>query len=320
MRPQAPVSALAAGLLLLLSSVAGSLRAQALPFHTSTGVTAGFQENAARGFVTVLGRSGHLRDGREVTDPMDRDVDALGVVGGAILGGFTPYWTYRVIVPWMRKSMDFTTSDGVRRHFDASGVGDAILQSKWIFLRENRLRGTTRVGIRGRLTVPLGETEAKLPGGEVAPRPLQVGNGSWDFEPTAVFTWTQGRWGVHANTGWRFNTADGGFEAGDVLGYDAAVGLRLLPRVYQSLTDPTLGAYLELNGRVAGEVEVAGTENPDSGGHLLFLSPDLQWIPTPWLLFEGSVQVPVVQGLNGVQLEHEIRFQLGSRVRFSVFR
>lgn len=304
----------------LFVCAAGDLRAQALPFHTSTGITAGFQENAARSFVTFRGRSGLVRDGTEIDDPMDRDVDALGVVSGAIVGGFTPYWTYRVIVPWVRKSMDFTTPDGVREHFDASGIGDAVLQSKWIFFRENRLRGTTRLGIQGRLTVPLRDTEARLPTGEVAPRPLQVGNGSWDVEPALVFTRTSRRLGIHANVGWRVNTADEGFEAGDAFRYDAAVGFRFVPWVYERLKDQTLVAYLELNGQVSQEDEIRGIENPDSGGHTLFLSPDLQWIPTPWLLFEGSVQVPVVQELNGIQLEQETRFQLGTRVRFSVFR
>lgn len=298
----------------------GSLRAQALPFHTATGVTAGFNENAARSFLTFGGRSGLVRDGTEIMDPMDRDVDALGVVTGAIVGGFTPYWTYRVIVPWVRKSMDFTTPDGRRARFEASGVGDAILQSKWVFLRSNRVQGTTRLGLRGRVTVPLGETDARLPTGETAPRPLQVGSGSWDVEPTLVFTTIRRRLGLHANAGWRFNTEDEGFEAGDVFRYDTAVGFRFLPRVYEGLADQTLVAYLELNGRVSREDRIGGVEDPNSGGHLVFLSPDLQWIPTPWLLFETSLQVPVLQDLNGTQLEHETRFQLGTRVRFSVFR
>lgn len=294
--------------------------AQALPFHTSTGITAGFNENAARSFVTFLGRSGLVRDGTEIADPMDRDIDVFGVVNGAILGGFTPYWTYRVIVPWVDKSMDFTAPNGGRTHFGASGVGDAILQSKWIFFRSNQLRGTTRLGIQGRVTVPLGETDATLPGGEVAPRPLQVGTGSWDVEPTLIFTKTQGRLGFHANAGWRFNAEDEGFETGDMFSYDAAVGFRFVPWTYESLTDQSMVAYLELNGEVSREDEIDGLENPSSGGHVLFLSPDLQWIPTPWLLFEGSVQVPVVQDLNGAQLEHETRFQLGARFRFSFLR
>lgn len=314
MRTVLPVAAMVA------MAASGSLRAQALPFHTSTGITAGFNENAARSFVTVFGRSGLARDGREIKDPADRDVDAVGVVTGAILGGFTPHWTYRVIVPWMRTTVDFTTSDGRRARFETSGVGDAILQSKWVFLRSDRVQGTTRLGVRGRLIVPLGETDARLPSGEVAPRPLQVGDGSWDVEPTLVFTTIGRRLGFHVNAGWRFNTEDGGFESGDVFRYDAAVGFRFLPWVYERLADQSLIAYLELNGRVSREDRIGGVEDPDSGGHLLFLSPDLQWVPTPWLLFEGSVQIPVLQELGGTQLEHDTRLQVGTRVRFSVFR
>lgn len=321
-RPRVRALALAPGLVLAVGLVTGSTsaEAQALPSHTSTGVTAGFNENAARSFVAFLGRSGLVRDGTEVADSMARDVDALGVVNGAILGGFTPYWTYRVIVPWVRKSMDFTAPDGRRVRFATSGVGDAILQSKWIFVRSNRLRGTTRLGLQARVTVPLGGTDATLPTGAVAPRPLQVGSGSWDLEPTLVLTGIRGRWGVHANAGWRFNTQGEGFEAGDAFGYDAAVGFRFHPWIYESLADPSLVAYLELNGEVSQKDEIDGLENPNSGGHVLFLSPDLQWIPTPWLLFEGSVQIPVVQDLNGAQLEHDIRFQLGTRFRFSFLR
>lgn len=219
-----------APLLLALSAAAaapGAASGQALPSHTATGITAGFGENAGRGFVRLLGRGGLVRDGASIEDPMEREVDGLAVAGGAILGGFTPYWTNRVIVPWVRKSMEFTAPDGRRLHYDASGVAEAILQSKWMFFRENRVQGTTRLGIQGRLFAPLGETEASLPTGEL---------------------------------------------------------------------------------------------DPNSGGHLLFLSPDLQWIPSPWLLFEGSVQIPVAQDLNGAQLEHETRLQLGTRLRFSVFR
>ena len=313
------VAPLVAVALVLLTPVPAT--SQALPFHAPTGITAGFNENAARHFVTVLGRSGLVRDGETIADPMERDVSGLAVVNGAILGGFTPLWTFRVIVPWVRKTLDLTAPEGRRASFETSGVGDAFAQTKWIFYRNDRPGATTRLGIQGRLKLPLGSTDAHLPSGEVAPRPLQVGTGSWDFEPTLLLTaTTPGRWGLHGDAGWRFNGRDEGFAAGDLFLYDLALGFRLHPEVFRSMSDQTVVAYLELNGEVAGRDEVGGAENPDSGGQVLFLSPDLQWVVTPWLLFEASVQVPVVQDLNGSQLEHETRFQLGTRYRFSVFR
>lgn len=293
---------------------------QALPFHTTSGITAGFQENAGRAFVSFLGRSGLVSEGEEIPDPMGREIDAFAAVAGVIPFSLTPRWTFRAVVPFVAKGMDFAGPGGEPLEFDASGIGDALIDTKWIFFSDNRPQASTRIGLQAGVKVPLGETDARLPDGEVAPRPLQVGTGSWDFPVELVFTDMEGRWGFHTNAGWRFNTEDDGFEAGDVFTYDAAVGFRFVPWVYESLTDQTVVAYLELNGEVARRDEVGGMKNPDSGGHLLFLSPDLQWIPTPWLLFEGSVQIPIVQELNGTQLEHDVRFQLGTRFRFSVFR
>lgn len=292
---------------------------QALPFHTDTGITTGFQENAGRGFVSFLGRRGLLVDGDEAEDPARRELDAFAVVGGTIPVTFTPLWTARVVVPFVHKSLEFD-ADGGRLDFETTGLGDLLVDTKWIFYSDNRPQASTRIGLQAGIKIPTGDTDDRLPGGDVAPRPLQVGTGSWDVPLELVFTDTEGRWGVHGNVGWRFNAEDDGFEAGDVFKYDAAIGLRFLPWVYESLRDETLVAYMELNGELAREDEIGGEENPDSGGHLVFLSPDLQWIPTPWLLFEMSVQVPVVQDLNGAQLEHGTRVQVGGRFRFSMAR
>ena len=296
------------------------LSAQALPFHTETAITTGFEEEAARTFASFLGRAGLLRDGIEIADPLQRDINVYAQPFAVLPYAITPMWTTRVIVPFVRKSMDFTAPDAVRRNYTTSGVGDVIVDTKWVFLSKNRLGGTTRVGIEGGVKVPVGKTGATLPDGTVAPRPLQVGSGSWDFPFKALLTLTQRRKGLLANVGYRVNTSDDGFKAGNVFSYDVAVALRFVPWVYRKITDQSLVVYLELNGEVAARDEVEGTSNPDSGGHLLFLSPDLQWIPTPWLLFEGSVQIPIVQDLNGTQLEYDIRFQVGTRIRFSVLR
>ncbi|MFQ5690840.1 MAG: transporter [Gemmatimonadota bacterium] len=300
--------------------VPAGLRAQALPFHAETAITTGFEEAAARTFAMFLGRSGLRRDGEDVADPMLRDIDVFAQPFAVLPYALNPQWTTRVIVPVVRKSMDFRTPSGERGAYSTSGVGDVIVDTKWIFLHKNRLRGTTRLGIGGGVKIPVGSTDATLPNGAVAPRPLQVGSGSWDFPLKALLTVTQGHAGLIANAGYRIRTTDDGFKAGNAFTYDVALGLRFRPWVYRSLRDKSLVAYVELNGQVGARDEINGDSSPDSGGHLLFLSPDLQWIPSPWLLFEGSVQFPIVQDLNGTQLEYDTRFQFGTRIRFSVFQ
>lgn len=314
------VVSLAIGLAAATLLVPARGAAQGLPFHTETAITAGFQENAARSFISFLGRSGLVEDGTEIDDPMAREIDVVAVPFGVIPISFSPFWSTRVVVPYIDKAMDFASSDGGRMRFHAAGVGDVLVDTKWVFLRANRRSGVTRVGVQGGVTIPVGETDARLPDGAVAPRPLQLGSGSWDVPLDLIASHVDGRWGLSGNIGYRLNTEDGGFDAGDAFGYDVALGFRLAPHVYESLSDQTVVAYLELNGTVSDEDRIGGARHPDSGGHLLFVSPDLQWVPTPWLLLEGSAQFPVVQDLNGVQVEHEPRFQLGTRIRFSVLR
>ena len=302
--------------LALLAAPPGA-RAQALPFHAETAITTGFEEEAARTFAGFLGRHGLMRDGSDVADPLDRDIDVFVQPLALLPVAVTPMWTTRLIAPFVRKRMDFTTPDGVRRRYSTNGIGDVVVDTKWIFLVRNRRGGTTRAGIEGGVKIPVGATDANLPTGARAPRALQVGSGSWDFPFKALFTMTRGRRGLLANVGYRVNTTDEGVRAGNVFTYDAAAAWRFIPRRYRSFTDQTFVLYLELNGSVEARGRMGGAADPNSGGHLLFLSPDVQWIPRPWLLFEASVQLPIVQDLNGTQLRYDTRLQIGTRFRFS---
>ena len=205
------------------------LTAQALPFHTETAITTGFEEEAARTFALFAGREGMLRDGEEIPDPMLRDIDVFVQPVALLPYAITAMWTTRLIVPFVRKSMDFTTPDGVRRHYVTNGVGDVVLDTKWVFLSKNRLMGTTRLGVEGGVKIPLGSTNAQLPDGSPAPRPLQVGSGSWDFPFKALFTMVRRRVGLLFNVGYRVNTTDDDFKAGNVFSYDVAVALRFAP-------------------------------------------------------------------------------------------
>ena len=310
---------LVAGLMVLMPLAPGHLMAQALPFHTETAITTGFEQGAARTFSAFGGRAGLRQDGVGIPDPLQRDIDVFVQPFAVLPYAITPMWTTRIVAPLVHKSMDFNPPAGTRQGYSTSGIGDVLVDTKWVFLSQNQLKGTTRLGIEGGVRIPLGKASALLPDGTIAPRPLQVGSGYWSFPFKALFTLTRDRFGLLANAGYQINASDDDFTAGDAFSYDAALGFRVAPSVYKSLRDKSLMVYLELNGTVSQRNELSGASDPNSGGHLVFLSPDLQWIPTPWLLFEASVQFPIVQDLNGTQLEYGTRFQVGTRVRFSSF-
>ena len=58
----------------------------------------------------------------------------------------------------------------------------------------------------------------------------------------------------------------------------------------------------------------SGRFAPHSGGHVLFLSPGLQYIPLSRLLAEASVQLPLLKDLNDTQLEPDWTLSVGIRV------
>lgn len=59
---------------------------------------------------------------------------------------------------------------------------------------------------------------------------------------------------------------------------------------------------LELNGRWQDQARVGGGVASDSGGHVLYVSPGVQFLLRRNLILEGEMQVPVLHELNGTQL------------------
>ena len=61
--------------------------------------------------------------------------------------------------------------------------------------------------------------------------------------------------------------------------------------------------------------EIAGVEDPNSGGHALFIAPGVRFSEGPWSGFV-SVGILVVSEFNGLQSEPEFRVVSGSSVSF----
>ncbi len=61
--------------------------------------------------------------------------------------------------------------------------------------------------------------------------------------------------------------------------------------------------------------EVNGSEDANSGGTTVFLSPGLQYVTKRWIV-EGVVQLPVVQNLHGSALENDYVLRAGVRFNF----
>ncbi len=72
---------------------------------------------------------------------------------------------------------------------------------------------------------------------------------------------------------------------------------------------------IEANGKTSQETRSGGAKLGDTGGTIVFVSPGIQFV-TRRVIYEGSIQIPVVQNLNGGQVETDFVAAAGVRVQF----
>ncbi|MBI5747425.1 MAG: hypothetical protein HZA13_10545, partial [Nitrospirae bacterium] len=84
-----------------------------------------------------------------------------------------------------------------------------------------------------------------------------------------AFSYIPARWGLYTDLIYRITTEGSGFEFGDTLRYDLAVGYRLWPAIYETYPSPQINLFLELNGlweQKSRDFSSDGNKVPDSGG------------------------------------------------------
>lgn len=290
--------------------MAGAAGAQGPPIHTETAFVTGLNGAAFRTFVQTMKKSKLLKDGSEIPDPLDREV---GVVAIPLMFPYELIPNRLVVgagVPYLDKALHLSR-DGARQTLSDQGFGDLSLFAKYQLLQRDAPRRTTRFTFKGGLKLPTGDHRKTDGEGNLLPRGLQLGTGSVDYAAGLIFTHSTGRLGINADTIYLFNREADGFEFGDALNYDLAVGYRIHPSVYETYPSPYATIYLEANGQV-GRKDRAGRQIvEDSGGHTLFLSPGMQYVPFRSLALEASVQLPALQDLNGTQLGTNLVFKTG---------
>ncbi len=286
-------------LLFVLLSAPRLLAAQGLPFHTQSALTTSFEERGLRAFSMIQRRG-----------------DVTAAVTPLVVLPFAPSHkvTTSVVLPLVYKRMSEPGGSGGTVYSNA-GVGDVTISAKWGFFGRDRLGGTTRLALIVSGSLPTGSTSASLKDGGAAPRSLQLGKGAVSGGATLVGMVLRGRWGINVDVGHLRHASDDGFRFGPVTRYDVAVGVRF-PSHIATIHTKTLQVYLEWNGSIAGRNRQSGSDLPNTGGHVAYLSPGLQWVVLPQLLLEGSVQIPVIQDFNGAQADIGIRPAFGLRFLF----
>ncbi len=266
-----------------------------------------------RTFASFLEVRSLLVDSEEVEDPLARQVH-VRVTPVSVVYGLRPGISLVGIFPFIDKEQDFNGPEGRASTGGDAGLGDAVFLAKWRFFKRDRGMGTFQVAAEGGVKAPTGNNDLRDPQGGLLPPPLQRGSGSWDPTADLLFTYVpaaaSARWVFSGDVGFTVTTEADDFQFGDLASYDGMVKYRVHPARY-----PGHDTYLllEVNGRWQGRAQAGGRQVPDSGGHVVFLSPGIQFLLKQNLIVEGGVQLPVVRDLNGMQLGPDFRVLVGLR-------
>lgn len=206
----------------------------------------------------------------------------------------------RVVVPYMSKNMK---RESATKHFNdnKSGIGDVKLLSRYRIMSQKQkdpLNLAFGLGIK----MPTGTTDEHDSKGVCLPGYLQTGTGSWDpiFELGAHKV--MGRHMVTSYFMYKLSTegelGDKDFEAPDVFKYNAG---------YMYALSNLFDIGLELNGEYKTKTELDDDKVENSGGHIIFLTPEIHCKLTRNVHLDVGVPIAVYRDLNGTQLSEDYR-------------
>lgn len=239
---------------------------------------------------------------RATVDPssLDRDITAYAI-SNILVYGATERTTLFGIVPYVVQSLDLT-SDGTRQEENVQGFADLTFLLRQQIYARDAVQRTERLGLLGGLEVPTGKDE--------------FSSHSTDFLLGGVYTLQSGRHELDADLIFKVNTEARDVDPGEELQYDVAYQLRVRPWQWPERGTPSqIYAVIEANAISAEKAISDGSRFDDTGGTVVLLSPGIQWV-TPRVIYEVSLQFPVIENLNGDQVETDLVALSGVRIQF----
>lgn len=242
----------------------------------------------------------------KTNDPTDKDREMrIWMFPTTFVYGVTERLAFSLTVPYVDKEQK-STDTGIRSKITDSGIGDINLMSKYRVWSKDLPGETRRISLIAGLELPTGDEKAQL----------KLGSGSVDPIAGILFTSQSLVQEFDLDLTYQFNTEVNNFEFGDVFKYNIAYQKRIWPKIL-----PERGVYsqfnlvLELNGEYTQKDKSPGSVIKDSGGNMLFISPGIQWAAKRWV-WEASLQLPLIQDLNGNQLETDYSIATSMRLTF----
>lgn len=180
------------------------------------------------------------------------------------------------------------------------GVGDSTFRWKYSLWKEDEVMASTRFSALAGVKLPTGRWHEDDSGVEI-PRKLQLGTGGWDLYGGPLFTYIQDRHRFAAELIGRYAFERDGFRLQPSVQVGLAYWYRITPATIDVAGEETeVRGVIELTSVFYGESELEGRGRNDDG-NITWLSPGVQIYPSFWVLFEASVQIPVIETVEDVR-------------------
>jgi hypothetical protein len=213
------------------------------------------------------------------------------------------------IVPVARRHFERAAGNGTVAHGTQYGLGDISLLVRVKPIVEHDLESTLLLSILAGVKFPTGKTDGRDNLGELLDAHIQLGTGSTDlllgasaFAGVDRFAFIVNLLGGFAGKG------ANGHMFGNALNYEATVRYRVWPDDYEF---PEWLAVLGFSGDLRGHEKTDNLDDPDSGGHVAYLSPGLQVMVSTSITLDLVYQQPLLHRLYGRQLGEDFRVMVG---------
>jgi hypothetical protein len=211
---------------------------------------------------------------------------------------FTPSLETRLSVPVIRRDVAFLDAGGTEVHDELFGFGDISLRAKYSLFQTDDVLESTRWAALFEGVLPTGEHHETENGIEI-PRKLQLGTGGFGIGGGTVFTVIRDRHRFSAEVFYRHTTQHDGFQLGDSLSANLAYWYRISPARFPKDLEAQpweLRGVVELLTTHRFESHAASGLGDD--GLEIWIAPGVQLFGSHGVLFEASVQLPVIQDID----------------------
>jgi len=184
---------------------------------------------------------------------------------------------------------------------DPSGLTDLWVTGKFRVMKGENGHLSFLAGVK----LPTGKDDETLADGELLEPSSQPGSGSVDYLAGVAYSrYLTASVTLDASASYIFRTEHDGFTVGDRFDAGVAVSYRLTEDIGAF---PNISVFGELAFTSLAKDEASGESNPNSGGNTLYLGPGIRARLSDSMALTVSPQFPVLQDLNGDQIESDFK-------------